>query len=140
MKKLFKTMLLFVFIGAVAVVIASYVSKKKLESMSDDEIREFLAQKLDGKVGPEQLETIQNSVIAGVRKTRAAVESAKDVAGDAAATVQRATSDAIDTAKDVAGDAKAAVKSSVGDAKKAAKDTAEDIADVIDEASAEDAG
>ena len=114
MKKLFKVILLLAFVGVVAAAVASYVSKKKLEAMSDEEIREFLAQKLQGKVGDEQLESIQNSVITGVRKTSAAVDEAEDAAGDA-----------IEAAEDAAKEAADAVAST---------------ADAVDEASADDAG
>lgn len=133
MKKLFKTILVLAVVAAVAAAVASYVSKKKLESMSDEEIKDFLAQKLEGKVGDEQLETIQNSVIAGVRKTRSATEAVEEGTSDAAESVKDATSDAIETVKDAAGDAKKTAKDAAGDVKKAAKDTAEDLSDVIDE-------
>lgn len=67
MKKLFKTLFVMIIVGAVVAAVASYMSKKRLESMSDDEIREFLAAKLDGKVADEQLATIQAAVIGGIR-------------------------------------------------------------------------
>lgn len=141
MKKLFKAVLLLAFVGLVAAAVASYVSKKKLESMSDDEIREFLAQKLEGKVGDEQLETIQNSVIAGVRKTTAAVDSAEEAADDAIDAAKDAADDAADAAKDAADDAADAAKDAVdaasesaADAKDAVKDAASKVADAAKDA------
>jgi hypothetical protein len=62
-------------VGLVVAAVASYMSKKRLESKSDDEIREFLARKLDGKVGEEQLATIQDAVIGGIRGKSASTES-----------------------------------------------------------------
>jgi len=123
MKKLFKLIFVLTLVGLVAAAVASYVSKKKLETMTDDEIREFLASKLQGKVGDEQLETIQNSVIAGVRKTTSAAQSAQDV-----------IEDAIDKAADAAGDAVDAVSDAAADVKDAVEDAASDIADEIDDA------
>ena len=111
MKKLFKAIVVLAFVGLIAAAVASYVSKKKLESMSDEEIREFLAQKLTGKVGDEQLGTIQDSVIAGVRKTRGAVDSAEEAADDAIEAVQDAASEASDSAAET----KAAVTKIVKD-------------------------
>lgn len=102
MKKLFKAVLLLALVALVAAAVASYVSKKKLESMSDEEIREFLAQKLQGKVGDEQLESIQNSVIAGVRKTSAAVDDAEEAAGEAIEAAEDAAEEAADAAAAVA--------------------------------------
>jgi hypothetical protein len=61
-------------VGLVAAVVASIVSKKKLESMTDDEIREYLGLKLAGRVGDDQLVTIQDAVVAGVRGKRAATD------------------------------------------------------------------
>lgn len=68
MKKFLTAVLLIVLIGVVAGVAASLAARKRLESMSDDEIRAFLADKLEGKVAEEQLETIQNATISGIRK------------------------------------------------------------------------
>lgn len=67
MKKLLRTLFLMIAVGLVVAAVASYMSKKRLESKSDDEIREFLARKLDGKVGEDQLATIQDAVIGGIR-------------------------------------------------------------------------
>ena len=51
MKKLLRTLFVMIVVGLVVAGVASYMSKKRLEAKSDDEIREFLAKKLDGKVG-----------------------------------------------------------------------------------------
>ncbi|MGI9585065.1 MAG: hypothetical protein ACR2N7_05690, partial [Acidimicrobiia bacterium] len=67
MKKLFKVLVLLIVVGGVAAAVASYVSKKKLSAMSDDEIRAFLAGKLSGRMGEEQITSIQDAVISGVR-------------------------------------------------------------------------
>lgn len=77
MKKFLTALLVIILIGVVAGIAASLAARKRLESMSDDEIRAFLADKLEGKVADDQLVTIQNATIAGVRKK---------VAGPAAAT------------------------------------------------------
>jgi sensor domain CHASE-containing protein len=141
MKKLFKAILVLAFVGIVAAAVASYVSKKKLESMSDEEIREFLAQKLQGKVGDDQLETIQNSVIAGVRKTTAAMDSAEDAADGVVDATKDAVDEAVDSAKSAADDAVDAVKGAAdatGDKAADAKDTANkktsDVADAVKDA------
>jgi hypothetical protein len=68
MKKLLSTLFVMTVVGLVVAGVASYMSKKRLESKSDEEIREFLARKLDGKVGEEQLATIQEAVIGGIRR------------------------------------------------------------------------
>jgi hypothetical protein len=127
MKKLFKAVLVLAFVGLVAAAVASYVSKKKLESMSDEEIRDFLARKLEGKVGDEQLETIQSSVIAGVRKTRAATESVEAAADD----VVEAAGDAADATADAAGDAVDAAADIASDAKDSVKKAGNDVADAV---------
>jgi hypothetical protein len=67
MKKLFKLLVLLMFVAVVAAAVAAFVSRKKFEAMSDDEIRGFLANKLEGKVASDQLTSIQDAVIAGVR-------------------------------------------------------------------------
>jgi hypothetical protein len=78
MKKLLRTLFLMIVVGIVVAGVASYMSKKRLESKSDDEIREFLARKLDGKVGEEQLATIQDAVIGGIRGKSASPDAAQD--------------------------------------------------------------
>ena len=98
MKKLLKTLFLMIVVGLVVAGVASIMSKKRLESKSDDEIREFLARKLDGKVGEEQLTTIQDAVIGGIRGKSASSDSEPiDEADDDAA---------VDTAADEADDDK----------------------------------
>lgn len=87
MKKLIKIVFVVAIAGIVAAVVASAVSKKKLSSMSDDEIRAFLDSKLSGKVGEDQLGSIQTAVIAGVRRGGSAVEGVEDLAGEVEAAV-----------------------------------------------------
>jgi hypothetical protein len=74
MKSLFKFVFVLLLVGVIAAIVASVVSKKKLESMSDDEIREYLGIKLAGKVGDDQITTIQDAVITGVRGKKPAVD------------------------------------------------------------------
>ncbi len=68
MKKLIKFVFLVIVVSTIAAVVASAISKKKLVHMSDEEIRAYLASKLGGKVGEDQLGSIQDAVIAGVRR------------------------------------------------------------------------
>jgi Holliday junction resolvase RusA-like endonuclease len=75
MKLLLRLMFLTLIVGLIAAVVASVVSKKKLESMSDDEIREYLGLKLAGRVGEDQLVTIQEAVVSGVRGKRPSVDN-----------------------------------------------------------------
>jgi hypothetical protein len=74
MKTFVKLVFVGLVVGLVAAVVASIVSKKKLESMSDEEIREYLGLKLAGRVGDDQLVTIQNAVVSGVRGKQAATD------------------------------------------------------------------
>jgi hypothetical protein len=74
MKLFVKLLFMTVVVGLIAAVVASIVSKKKLESMSDDEIREYLGVKLAGRVGDDQLVTIQDAVVTGVRGKRPSVD------------------------------------------------------------------
>ena len=74
MKTFFKLLFIAFVVGLIAAVVASIVSKKKLESMSDDEIREYLGVKLAGRVGDDQLVTIQDAVVSGVRGKRPSVD------------------------------------------------------------------
>jgi len=74
MKLFVKLLFLSFVVGLIAAVVASIVSKKKLESMSDDEIREYLGVKLAGRVGDDQLVTIQDAVVSGVRGKRPSVD------------------------------------------------------------------
>ncbi len=121
MKKLLKTLFLMIVVGLVVAGVASYMSKKRLESKSDDEIREFLAKKLDGKVADEQLTTIQDAVIGGIRRKSAGGDSSP--AGD----------DASDTA-----DAVAANGDDAGDEETESDEPASENADAADEASEDD--
>jgi len=95
MKSLFRLVFVLLLVAAVAGVVASIVSKKKLDSMTDDEIREYLGLKLAGKVGDDQLVKIQDAVVSGVRGKKPpvdhyvedveeAMEDLDDVAQDAA--------------------------------------------------------
>ena len=120
MKKLLKTLFLMIIVGLVVAAVASYTSKKRLEGKSDDEIREFLAKKLDGKVGDEQLTTIQDAVIGGVRGKSAAKDSSP--AGDDASDM--ADADAADG--EDAGEDEAESEETVSDGGDAADQTSED--------------
>ncbi len=73
MKKFLKTLFLLIVVGLIVAAVASMQAKKRLDALSDDEIRAYLATKLDGKVGEEQLATIQDATIAGIRKVRKGV-------------------------------------------------------------------
>ncbi|MFV1999564.1 MAG: hypothetical protein ACC654_04290 [Acidimicrobiia bacterium] len=95
MKKLIKIVFILAFVGIVAAVVASAVSKKKLSSMSDDEIRAFLDAKLSGKVGEDQLGSIQSAVIAGVRRGGAATATVDDAVEE----VEAAAADLEDVAE-----------------------------------------
>ena len=70
MRTLIKLILIVMLVGLVSGAVSAYLSRKRLASMSDDEIRAMLASKLDGRVSEEQLTSIQDSVIAGVRAGR----------------------------------------------------------------------
>ena len=105
MKKLLSTLFLMTVVGLAVAGVASYLSKKRLESKSDDEIREFLARKLDGKVGEEQLATIQEAVIGGVRGKKAAdttvdTDDEADSADDGASDDEEAASEQDDAAEE----------------------------------------
>jgi hypothetical protein len=97
MKAFFKFVFVLLLLGVVAGVIASVVSKKKLESMSDDEIREYLGVKLAGKVGDDQLATIQDAVISGVRGKKPVVDHYIEDGGE----VMDELADDVDDADDV---------------------------------------
>lgn len=65
-------------LGLIVAAVASVAAKKRLEAMTDDEIRAYLASKLDGKIGEDQLATVQDAAVAGIRKAgRRAVEPAE---------------------------------------------------------------
>ncbi len=82
MKKLIKLLLVVIVASVIAAAVASAISKKKLAGMSDDEIRAFLASKIGTKVGEDQLGSIQDAVIAGVRKTSGAPKDSDHSMGD----------------------------------------------------------
>jgi len=83
MKAFLKFLFLIFAAAAIAAVVASIVSKKKIMSMSDDEIREFLSSKLSGRVGDEQLGKIQDAVVSKVRGKAHEVEHYIDEPDDA---------------------------------------------------------
>jgi len=114
MKAFFKFVFALLIIGAVAGVVASIVSKKKLEAMSDDEIREFLGLKLSGKVGDDQLVTIQEAVISGVRGKQPSVDHYIDEVAEAMDELE----DVVDDASDVVEDTVPAAPEAVEDATK----------------------
>ena len=74
MKRLLKLVLLVLLLAMIGGAVASYLSKKRFESMTDDEIRDLLAAKLQDRVSEEQLVSIQDSVIAGVRARQGRAE------------------------------------------------------------------
>jgi hypothetical protein len=74
MKMFLKLVFVGLIVGLIAAAVASVISKKRLASMSDEEIREYLGLKLAGRVGDDQLVTIQNAVVAGVRGKQAATD------------------------------------------------------------------
>ena len=65
--KFLKTLFWIGVISGIAIGATVYYQRQKLAAMSDDEIRLFLAEKLDGRVPGEQLAQIQDAVIAKVR-------------------------------------------------------------------------
>jgi hypothetical protein len=125
MKKLIKLLFIVIVVSAVAAAVASVVSKKKLATMSDEEIREFLAAKIGTKVGDDQLGSIQDAVIAGVRRGVAAQEAAEDYVVDAGGTA----SDAASEVADIAGDLQDESAAAAGDAASAVVDAATAIID-----------
>ncbi|HSJ70150.1 MAG TPA: hypothetical protein VLA29_00705 [Acidimicrobiia bacterium] len=125
MKKLIKALFLLLIVVGVAAAVAATVSRKKFESMSDDEIRDFLAGKLDGKVADDQLSSIQDAVVAGVRGRRPGapdhfveeVEDAIDeLTGVAAEAAETAGDSASDAAKQAGAKAAEAVEAVTDDA------------------------
>lgn len=107
MKKLIKALFLLLVVVGVAAAVAATVSRKKFESMSDDEIRGFLAAKLEGKVADDQLSSIQDAVVAGVRGRRPGapdhfVDDVEEVVEDLAGLAGDAAETAGDTASDAA--------------------------------------
>lgn len=92
-------------VSVVAAAVAAFVTRKKLGSMTDDEIRGFLASKLEGKVDEDQLSSIQDAVISGVRSKNGASHDAMDDAKGAEADLTDSTSGDIYDASASAGSA-----------------------------------
>ncbi|VAW08341.1 hypothetical protein MNBD_ACTINO02-913 [hydrothermal vent metagenome] len=67
MKRLIKLLFLILIVSCIAVFVVMTVSKRKFAGMSDDEIREFLAERIGDKLGPDQLMAVQTAVIGAVR-------------------------------------------------------------------------
>lgn len=105
MKKLIKLLVVLVIIGVIIKFVGAMVMKKKLATMSDEEIRGFLASKLDGKVSPEQLASIQDAVIAGVRGAEA---GSPDVPEDIEELVEDAAEEVVEEAEEAEATAEAA--------------------------------
>lgn len=145
MKKLIKLVLLVVLVTAVMGAIASFASRKKFASMSDDEIRAFLANKLDGKVAEDQLTSIQDAVIAGVRArsgsgedhytedVQEAVEELTEVAAEASEEAAHSAADATEELSEAVEDAGDAV-----DAQELADAAGEKAAAIVDAVTSDD--
>ena len=147
MKKFIKFVLFVALVTALVGAVASFASRKKFASMSDDEIRAFLANKLEGKVAEDQLASIQDAVIAGVRArsgsggdhyaedVQEAVEELADVAAEAsheaAESAERAAEELTDVAADASGKAAESVEGTVEELAEAAGDKATAIADAV---------
>ena len=113
MKKLLKLMLVALLVGLIAAVVASIVSKKKLESMTDDEIREYLGLKLSGRVGEDQLVTIQDAVVSGVRRKKAVTDHYVEEVEEAMDELDELSEDAQEAADGIVEDAQEAVEEAV---------------------------
>ena len=122
MKKLIKFAVFAALVTAAIGAVASFASRKKFASMSDDEIRSFLANKLEGKVAEDQLASIQDAVIAGVR--------ARSGSGDDhyAEEVQ----EAVEELTEVAAEASEEAAESAADAAEELSEAIEDAADAVD--------
>lgn len=70
MKSLFKFVFLLFLAGLAAMAVASIVANKRLETMSEEEIRAYLDAKLGDKIGDGQLAKIQDAVIGRVHGKR----------------------------------------------------------------------
>ena len=105
MRMFFKFVFVLLVVSVVAAIVASVASKKKLASMSDDEIREFLGLKLSGKVGDDQLVTIQEAVISGVRGKQPEVDHYIDDVEDAIEDLDHVAEDVADENLEVVADA-----------------------------------
>ena len=108
MKMFLKLVFLGLIVGLIAAAVASVISKKRLASMSDEEIREYLGLKLAGRVGDDQLVTIQNAVVSGVRGKQAAtdhyVEEVEEAMDDLDELAEEAQEAAEEAAEEVAGE------------------------------------
>ncbi|MEN8040404.1 MAG: hypothetical protein ABFR95_02775 [Actinomycetota bacterium] len=102
MKSFLKFVFMLIVVAVGAAVVASIVSKKKLESMSDDEIREYLAIKLTGKVGDEQLASIQDAVVTGVRGKTPPADHYVEEVEEAMDDLDHVVDDVADEAEEVA--------------------------------------
>ncbi len=67
MKRLIKLLFLILIVSCIAMFVVMTVSKQKFAGMTDDEIREFLAERIGDKLGPDQLMAVQTAVIGAVR-------------------------------------------------------------------------
>lgn len=99
MKKLIKLLILLVIIGAIIKFVGGMVMKNKLAAMSDEEIREFLAAKLAGKVSDEQLASIQDAVVSGVRGAEAGAPDVPEDLGEAVEEAEEAVEEAVEEAE-----------------------------------------
>jgi len=84
MKRLIKLLFLILIVSCIAVFVVMAVSKQKLAGMTDDEIREFLAERIGGKLGPDQLKAVQTAVIGAVRGQTATPTADTDSTNDPA--------------------------------------------------------
>ena len=71
-------------ISGIAVGAIVYNQRQKLAAMSDDEIRELFAEKMDGRVPEEQLAQIQDAVIAKVRRQPSPGSASASITGTVA--------------------------------------------------------
>ncbi|VAW04738.1 hypothetical protein MNBD_ACTINO01-145 [hydrothermal vent metagenome] len=122
MKKLIKFVFLVIVVSVIAAVVASVVSKKKLAHMSDEEIRAYLASKLGGKVGEDQLGSIQDAVIAGVRRgsdvgatATEYVEEVEEAVADLSEVAKEAEEEAVDVTDKAVDDAPEVILEVVSD-------------------------
>lgn len=126
MKKLFKLLVLLMFVAVVAAAVAAFVSRKKFEAMSDEEIRGFLADKLEGKVASDQLTSIQDAVIAGVRAKKGSADR------DVLAEVADVAEDLVEVADESVDTANATAKSTADGASQKASDVIVALSDEAD--------
>ena len=121
MKRFLKFLVVVIVVAAIAGAVASFVSRRKFMAMSDDEIRAFLAGKLEGKVDEAQLASIQDAVIAGVRARGGSsgdhyvedVEDAVEELEELAAEVE--AEEAVEAAEAAIDEAKATIEEAVAE-------------------------